>query len=59
MRAQPLGLPVGLPMYGATKRVRGVPKRMRCSRANAATGANNGTPYGATKRVSGVPTWVR
>ena len=46
--------------YGATKRVRGVPKKGGGGgpHANCATGALGGAPYGATKRVRGVPKLV-
>eukprot|EP00959_Pyramimonas_sp_CCMP1952_P195730 4092404-Pyramimonas_sp.AAC.1 len=47
------------PPYGATKRVRGVPKSVRWAHGNAATGAFAGAPYGATKRMRGVPKWAR
>eukprot|EP00959_Pyramimonas_sp_CCMP1952_P384216 8051836-Pyramimonas_sp.AAC.1 len=40
-------------MYGATKRVRGVPIWARWRHANPATGAFGGAPYGATKRCTG------
>ena len=43
--------------YGATKRVRGVPKWMGGRHARFATGDFGGAPYGATKRVRGVPEW--
>ena len=36
------------PPYGASKRVRGVPKWRRRRHANAATGAFGGAPHGAT-----------
>ena len=41
--------------YGATKRVRGVPKWGWGRHAGAAILAFGGAPYGATKRVRGVP----
>ena len=40
---------------GATKRVRGVPKRVWRTHADCATGTLSGAPYGATKRVRGEP----
>ena len=49
MRALPLGL--GGAPSGATKRVRGVPNRMRRRHVNPAAGALGGALYGATKRV--------
>ena len=48
----------GGPPYGATNRVRGVPKWVAGTNANAATWAFGGAPYGATNRVRGVPKWV-
>eukprot|EP00959_Pyramimonas_sp_CCMP1952_P068678 1433385-Pyramimonas_sp.AAC.1 len=44
-------------LYGATKRVRCMPKWAGRPHANTASGAFGGAPCGATKRVKGVPTW--
>ena len=41
--------------YGATKRVRGGPKRGWRPHVSTAIGALGGAPYGATKHVKGVP----
>ena len=39
--------------YGATNRVRGVPKWVARTHVDSATGAFGGAPYGATNRVMG------
>eukprot|EP00959_Pyramimonas_sp_CCMP1952_P154595 3234054-Pyramimonas_sp.AAC.1 len=49
MRAAALG-PSVEPLYGATKRVRGVPKSVCGTHAGTPIGAFGGSPYGATKR---------
>eukprot|EP00959_Pyramimonas_sp_CCMP1952_P438970 9190014-Pyramimonas_sp.AAC.1 len=62
MRTWPLGPEAassGAPYgHGATNRVRGVPKCVAGTNANAATWAFGWEPYGATNRVRGVPKWV-
>ena len=48
----------GVPYYGATNLVRGVPTWVWGAHAGGGTGAFGGAPHGATKRVRDVPKWA-
>eukprot|EP00959_Pyramimonas_sp_CCMP1952_P240054 5016710-Pyramimonas_sp.AAC.1 len=54
MRTQPPG-PFGGAPFGATNRVRGVPKLARWCHTSAAAGAFGGAPFGATTRARRLP----
>ena len=46
----------GVPYYGATNLVRGVPKWVWGAHAGGSTGAFDGTPYGATTKTTAATT---
>eukprot|EP00959_Pyramimonas_sp_CCMP1952_P182299 3811835-Pyramimonas_sp.AAC.1 len=58
-RASPVDAAVGGAANGATKRVKGVPNRVRLRHAGPAVGTFGGALYGATQRVRSAPDRAR